>query len=92
MKHKPHSHRPIHHQPAKQTMATLAGARPGHEVAIVGFAGGAGDLHERLLAYGLIPGRTLRVLAQKPLTVVQIEHTELALERELAQCVEIAGG
>lgn len=89
MKHKPHSHRPIHHQPAA---LTLAGARPGHDVAIVGFAGGAGDLHERLLAYGLIPGRTLRVLAQKPLTVVRIEHTELALERELAQCVEIAGG
>ena len=89
MKHKPHSHRPIHHQPAKPT---LAGARPGHEVAIVGFAGGAGDLHERLLAYGLIPGRTLRVLAQKPLTVVQVEHTELALERELADCVEVAAG
>lgn len=89
MKHKPHSHRPIHHQLAKPT---LAGARPGHEVAIVGFAGGTGDLHERLLAYGLIPGRTLRVLAQKPLTVVQVEHTELALERELADCVEVAAG
>ncbi|MEW6646408.1 MAG: FeoA family protein [Pseudomonadota bacterium] len=45
------------------------------------------ELRERLLAYGLIPGQHIRVLAQKPVTVLQIEHTELALEKVLAACV-----
>jgi len=30
------------------------------------------------------------VIAQRPVTVIQIEHTELALEDTLAACVEIA--
>lgn len=47
----------------------------------------AHDLRERLMAYGLIPGQSIRVLSQKPVTVVQVEHTELALERVLAACV-----
>jgi hypothetical protein len=32
----------------------------------------------------------LSVIAQRPVTVIQIEHTELALEDTLAACVEIA--
>jgi len=48
------------------------------------------DLRERLLAYGLIPGQHIRVLAQKPVTVLQIEHTELALEKVLAVCVLVS--
>ncbi|MBW7903883.1 MAG: ferrous iron transport protein A [Rhodocyclaceae bacterium] len=83
------AHDPQCPNPGRPAASTLAGARPGGDVAVVGFAGGAAELRERLLAYGLIPGRTLRVLAQKPLTLVQVEHTELALERELADCVEI---
>lgn len=88
MKHKPQHHATPHHRSAP---TTLRSARPGAPVRIAGFAEGtAGDLRERLLAFGLIPGQTLRVLAQKPLTVIQIEHTELALEDVLAACVEIA--
>lgn len=87
MKYKPHSHQPIHHEsPAR----SLLDVRPGHTTTISGFAGlTPPETRERLLAYGLLPGQTLRVLAQKPLTVLQIEHTELALERELAHCVTI---
>lgn len=87
MKHKPHSHRPIHHAPPART---LLDARPGTMATIAGFSGETlMETRERLLAYGLLPGQTLRILAQKPLTVLQIEHTELALERELAHCVAI---
>jgi Fe2+ transport system protein FeoA len=89
MPHAPHT--PPARSPAKAD--TLIGARPGSAVRIDGFtAATPADLRERLLAYGLIPGQTLRVLAQKPLTMLQIEHTELALERELAACVAIAAG
>ncbi|MBA3997364.1 MAG: ferrous iron transport protein A [Candidatus Accumulibacter sp.] len=87
MKRKPHTQHPPHRRSAPDT---LRGVRPGALTRIAGFAADtAGDLRERLLAYGLIPGQTLRVLAQRPLTVVQIEHTELALEDILAACVEV---
>lgn len=89
MKHKPHSHRPIHHE---THAATLPDIRPGSTTTVTGFVATIPpDTQERLLAYGLLPGQTLRVLAQKPLTVVQVEHTELALERELAHYVIVAG-
>lgn len=87
MKHKPHSHlTPLH----RRTPATLRSVPPGCKTKIAGFAAGAGEeLRERLLAYGLIPGQTISVIAQKPVTVVQIEHTELALEEVLAECIEV---
>jgi Fe2+ transport system protein FeoA len=37
-----------------------------------------------LQAYGVIPGYEVRVVQHKPVTVVQIEHTELALEAGVA--------
>jgi Fe2+ transport system protein FeoA len=40
-------------------------------------------------AYGLVPGHQVRVLQHSPVTVVEIEHTELALERELAREIQI---
>ena len=42
-----------------------------------------------LQALGLIPGHKVRVVQHSPVTVVQIEHTELALERELAREIQI---
>jgi Fe2+ transport system protein FeoA len=42
---------------------------------------------EQLHGYGLLPGRVLRVMQRTPVTVVQIEHTELAIEAEVAQAV-----
>lgn len=47
------------------------------------------DLRERLLAYGHIPGETVRALAQRLVTVLQIEHTELALEKSLVSRVKV---
>ena len=38
-----------------------------------------------LRSYGLSPGRELRVLQHAPETVVQVEFTELAFEKEIAR-------
>jgi Fe2+ transport system protein FeoA len=45
---------------------------------------------EQLQGYGILPGCVLRVTQRTPVTVVQIEHTELAIETEVARavCVE----
>ncbi len=41
----------------------------------------------QLQAYGLAPGRRIRVLQQVPVTVVKADHTELALDSDLAAAV-----
>jgi len=38
-----------------------------------------------LMAYGVAPGYWIDVLQQSPITVVQIEWTELALENDLSR-------
>ncbi len=40
-----------------------------------------------LHAYGLIPGRLVKIAQRSPVTVVQIEQMELALETEMAGLV-----
>ncbi len=42
------------------------------------------DHRERLQAYGLVPGHWLSVVQHSPVTVVQVEQTELAFEAEIA--------
>lgn len=37
----------------------------------------------------MVPGYLVRVIQQAPVTVVQIEHTELALESGLAREVQV---
>ena len=42
-----------------------------------------------MLAYGLMPGKPVRVRWQSPLTVLEVDRIELALEPELAAMVEV---
>ncbi|MFC1879440.1 FeoA family protein [Chloroflexota bacterium] len=42
-----------------------------------------------LQAYGLMPGYRVRILQQHPVTVVQIENMELAMEDNLARRVQV---
>jgi len=44
---------------------------------------------ERLLKHGLAPGRQVLVLQQRPVTILQIDHTELALEYDLARAIKV---
>lgn len=43
----------------------------------------------QLMAYGLLPGQHVRVCQQLPVTIIQIAYTELALEGELADAVQV---
>lgn len=62
----------------------LAQAPTGQQVTITGFAQLTPQYQQHLEAYGLLPGRSLQVLAQRPLTIVLVEQTELAFETEIA--------
>jgi Fe2+ transport system protein FeoA len=47
----------------------------------------AAPQREQLQGYGILSGSVMRVLQRTPVTVVQIEHTELAIETELARAI-----
>jgi Fe2+ transport system protein FeoA len=69
---------------------TLLDVPPGCHVLIEGFAEDLSPTRRsQLQAYGLVPGYWVEVLQHSPVTVVKIEHSELAMENELAQQVKV---
>jgi Fe2+ transport system protein FeoA len=67
---------------------SLTDVSPGSQAHIMGFDPRMPiNQRIRLQAYGLTPGQTVRVHQHTPVTILQIEHLELALEYELAQAV-----
>ena len=63
----------------------LAFIPPGEEVRLAGLGDEIDALQrEQLTAYGLAENRPLRVLQQKPMTVILAEEVELALEHSVA--------
>lgn len=76
--------------PSKGSRATLADVVPGSQVRLEGFASSLPARQQaHLQAYGLVPGHLVRVVQHSPVTIVQIEHTELALEAGLARQIRI---
>lgn len=70
--------------------SSLADTPVGMLVQVAGFrAGLAGDRCSQLQSYGLSPGQPVKVLQHVPVTVLQIEQFELALERDMAAYVEV---
>jgi Fe2+ transport system protein FeoA len=63
---------------------------PGSVVRFVAFDDAVDPaLRERLLAYGLSPAQPLTVLQQAPLTIVVCDHTELAIEAQVARAMRV---
>jgi Fe2+ transport system protein FeoA len=77
---------PAHQDCSKYaSQCTLADIPPGKQAKISNFCDGISkDRAAHLLAYGLSPGYTVKVLQHVPVTVVRVEHTELAMELDLA--------
>lgn len=68
----------------------LAELEPGQKARVMGFSPRLDrDRKTHLQAYGVVPGRVVKVIQHSPVTVLQVEHTELALERELAREIGI---
>jgi Fe2+ transport system protein FeoA len=45
---------------------------------------------ERLQAYGLVPGREVEVIQHAPVTVVRVEHVDLAFEAGIARGIVVS--
>jgi Fe2+ transport system protein FeoA len=72
---------------------TLLDILPGCRVKIEGFATHLSPgRRSQLQAYGLVPGYWVEVLQHSPVTVIKIEHSEVAMENDLAAQVWVAEG
>lgn len=73
-----------------QQSLTLMDVPPGWRAKVVGFRDGIPPARRaHLQAYGLIPDDWVWVVQHSPVTVIQIDHTELALEESLASEIEV---
>ncbi|PKO89434.1 MAG: ferrous iron transport protein A [Betaproteobacteria bacterium HGW-Betaproteobacteria-10] len=64
----------------------LAFITPGTEVELAAFGDEIDPIQrEQLTAYGLAESRSLRVLQQRPMTVILADEVELALEHTVAR-------
>lgn len=72
--------------PQHDARLPLAFITPGSEVRLAVLGQEIDPLQrEQLTAYGLAENRTLRVLQQKPMTVILADEVELALEHTVAR-------
>lgn len=76
--------------PAKNTLdregqKTLADVQPGCSAKVIGFSAGfPPDRRAYLQSYGLVMNYWVQVVQHSPITIVRLDHIELALENELA--------
>jgi Fe2+ transport system protein FeoA len=70
--------------------ARLSQAAPGSSATIETLDDVPVRQREQLLAYGIAPGRVVEVLQVRPVTIVRVEHTELAFEATLGRAIRIA--
>lgn len=73
-------------------LTTLADVPVGGDIQVVKFCERIPRVRrDQLQAYGLSPGRSVRIEQQFPVTIVQIDHIEIALERSLAELIFVQG-
>jgi hypothetical protein len=83
---------PLASQPtegARASACALANVPLNRRVQVLDLSALTTAQREQLHGYGLVPEGVLRVMQQVPVTVVQIEHTELAIETEVARAVRV---
>lgn len=68
---------------------TLAHAAPGSQATIETLEHVPLRQREQLLAYGVAPGRVVDVLQIRPVTIVRVEHAELAFETTVSRAIGI---
>lgn len=67
---------------------SILGVRPGDTVEVGSFAPAmTGDQVALLRTYGIDVGRRVTIVQHRPMTVILVDHTEVALESELAALI-----
>lgn len=77
--------------PADRPANNLSQLPPGRSARVSGFLEGlSAERQAHLQSYGIVPGAIVRVVQHNPVTIIQVEHLELALERSLAEKVQLS--
>ncbi len=71
------------------TDLTIADLAPGMEAKVISLQAVQEVRRERLLAYGVAPGRTIQVLQRSPATILKVDQTELAIENDVASRITV---
>jgi len=76
--------------PLPRETIPLSHVLPGREVEIVTLGEMAGPRASRLAAFGLVPGSRVEVLQRRPAPVIRVGETEIALDLEILEHIEVA--
>jgi Fe2+ transport system protein FeoA len=68
---------------------TLADMRDGETARIACVQCSQAARCERLMAYGLAQGQWVTLVQSRPAFVVRVDETELALDTEVARCIQV---
>jgi len=69
---------------------TLADVPPGWQAEIIGFSDSfPADRKAYLQAYGLVLHHQVQVVQHRPVTIIRLDHVELALENDLASGIQV---
>lgn len=71
------------------SIRTLRQLRKGQYGYVVRFLGTTPGCIHKMMALGVVPGEKVEVLQTFPTYVLRLGHTQLALDRLLAQAVEV---
>lgn len=69
---------------------TLADKKEGETVQVVRFSTRERRYLHKLIALGLLPGTTVKIIRHKPVLIVAFEHTMVALDGKMAGFVQVA--
>lgn len=70
--------------------APLTEVKKGQSARVLSLNGLPLSRQRYLSAFGIIPGAEVMIRQQKPVTIIEIDRTELALENELAEKIRAA--
>lgn len=87
--HHPHYRHLRRHR--RNRPVSLVDITPGMTAQVIGFFPGLpAERYAQLRAYGVAPGSSVKIIQHDPVTIIQVEFTELALEADLARGVQVA--
>lgn len=78
---------PTRLMPGNKHAETLAGAPKGQSMVIVRLGQKSSHERNRLMALGIMPGATVRLLQRFPAYMVSVGYTQVALDRETAELI-----
>ncbi len=78
--------------PALVEETSIIDLRPGDEATVGRMVGGSAGRLGRLSAYGLAPGARVRLVQKRPVIVIEVGGTRLALDSEVAATLRIVRG